>query len=343
MASRMKAWLYSSVSGGLENNLFQAASGTPKPRITDDQILVEVFSSALNPADYKVPELGLAVRPMISFPAIPGMDFCGRVAETGNKIDSYRTGERVFGTYTGSLGRGSLAQYVAVGKDMLASMPEGVNVDHAASIGTAGLTAYQALKDNVKEGDKIFINGGSGGTGIWAIQVAKALGCHVTTSCSTANVELCKSIGADEVLDYKKEDIIKQLERKGAIYQLSVDNVGSPSNLYNQSHLFLSPPGKFVQVGLGSGIGALGQLTSNLLLPGFLGGGKRKYQVIVAKTKNEDLQQLGKWVQEGKIKAVIDETFEWENAPKAFEKLKTGRAKGKIVVRVQNPSDDGKS
>jgi NADPH:quinone reductase-like Zn-dependent oxidoreductase len=339
MASKMKAWLYSSVSGGLENNLFQAASGTPKPRITDDQILVEVFSSALNPADYKVPELGLAVRPMISFPAIPGIDFCGRVAQTGNKVDSYRIGEWVFGSYSGSLGRGTLAQYVGVGKDMLTSMPEGVKVDHAASIGAAGLTAYQALKDNVKEGDKVFINGGSGGTGVWTIQIAKQLGCHVTTSCSAANVELCKSLGADEVLDYKKEDILKQLEKKGPIYHLSVDNVGDPANLYQQSHLFLSPPGKFVQVGLGLGFGAFRQLTSNLILPGFLGGGKRKYQVLVAKPNSEDFRQLGQWVQEGKIKAVIDETYEWEDTPKAFEKLKTGRAKGKIVVRVQNPGD----
>jgi NADPH:quinone reductase-like Zn-dependent oxidoreductase len=331
----MKAWQFTSVAGGLEKNLFQPAAGAPKPRINDDQVLVEVYSMALNPADYKVVELGL-LKAIVPSPAIPGMDFCGRVAQTGNKVDSFRVGEMVLGALTGSLGHGSLAQYVAASKNALVAMPDGLQIDDAASVGVAATTAYQALKPNVKEGDKVFINGGSGGTGIWTIQIAKALGCHVTTSCSSANIDLCKSLGADEVLDYKATpDVIHQLSSKGQIFNLTVDNVGIPSNLYKASNLFLVPNGKFVQVGMPIGLGPLGQVASNFLLPGFLGGGKRKYSMLIVKPNADDFSQLAVWMKEGKIRAVIDSTFEWDDAPKGFEKLKTGRAKGKIVVKVK--------
>ena len=331
----MKAWQFSMASGGIEKNLFLPAAGAPKPRISDDQILVEVYSMALNPADYKVPELGLIAKAMVPSPSIPGMDFCGKVAETGNEVDSFRIGDMVFGAYIGSLGYGSLGQFIAVSKDGCVSMPDELRVDDAASLGVAGLTAYQALKSKVKEGDKVFINGGSGGTGVFTIQIAKALGCHVTTSCSTTNVDLCKSLGADEVLDYKSADIVKQLGEKGQVFDLVVDNVGSPTNLYQVSHSFLVPTGKFVQVGMGIGLGPLKQLASNMILPGFLGGGRRKYEMLIAKAKAEDFAQLGAWMEAGKIRAVIDSVFEFDDAPKAFEKLKTGRAKGKIVVHVK--------
>lgn len=300
---------------------------------------MEVYSMALNPADYKVPELGLVSKAMVPSPCVPGMDFCGRVAETGNKVDSFRIGEMVFGAHVGSYAQGSLGQFIAVSKNMLASMPDGLKVDDAASIGVAGITAYQALKPYVKQGDNVFINGGSGGTGIWSVQIAKALGCHVTTSCSTANIDLCKSLGADEILDYKSADIVKQLEGKGQVFNHIVDNVGTPANLYKVSYSFLVPDGKFIQVGMGTGFGSLGQLISNAVIPGFLGGGKRGYQMIVAKANAEEFGQLGVWMKEGKIRAVIDSVYEFDDAPKAYEKLKTGRAKGKVVVRVKKGSE----
>jgi alkaline phosphatase D len=217
----------------------------------------------------------------------------------------------------------------------LTSLPEGVEVDDAATIGIVGLTEIQAIKPNVKEGDKVFINGGSGGTGVYGIQIAKALGCHVTTSCSTANIELCKSLGADEVIDYKTTDVTKALVEKGQVFSLVVDNVGLTADLYKQSASYLLPAGKFVQVGAGSSMGGLGQIASNMLLPSFLGGGKRKYQMLMTSPSAEDLRQLGSWMKEGKVKAVHDEVFEWEDAPNAFARLRTGRAKGKIVVHVK--------
>lgn len=331
----MKAWQFKSAQGGLENNLFLPASGAQKPHISDDQIIVEVLSAALNPADYKVPELGLLAKGVVPSPAIPGMDFCGKVVEAGSKITSHHVGEIVFGAIIGNIGHGSLSQYIAVSRDMLASMPEGLKVDDVAGVGVAGLTAYQSIHQNVKEGDKVFINGGSGGTGVFGIQIAKALGCHVTTTCSSANVELCKSLGADEVLDYKSVDIVAALKEKGQIFHLAVDNVGTPSNLYKVSHNFLDPHGKFVQVGTSIGILPFLHIGSNMLLPGFLGGGKRKYQMIMVKPRPEELAQIGTWMKEGKVRAVIDSVYAFEDAPRAFEKLKTGRAKGKIIIHVK--------
>jgi len=334
----MRAWHYDAIAGGLEKNL-KINDAAPQPTISDDEILVEVHAVALNPADYKVAES----TPLTAFgmKCTPGADFCGKVAKTGAKVDSFQIGEWVYGGKLGAITNGALAQYISVSQNMLTSLPTGVEVVDAATITVAGLTEIQAIKPNVKPGDKVFINGGSGGTGIYGIQIAKTLGCHVTTTCSTGNVKLCESLGADEVIDYKTNNIVEALAAKGPVFQLAVDNVGAPADLYKQSASYLAPTGKFVQVGATVSLGAIAQITSNFLVPGFLGGGKRSYQLLMAAMSIEDLRSLGTWMKEGKVKAVLDEVFEWEDAPRAFEKLKTGRAKGKIVIRVKQ--DMGKS
>jgi NADPH:quinone reductase-like Zn-dependent oxidoreductase len=331
----MYAWQFKSATGGIENNLYLPAAGVPKPKIAQDQVLVEVYSAALNPADYKVPELGFVARGIVPSPSIPGMDFCGRVCETGRKAASYHVGEMVFGMYGGPLGHGSLGQYIVVSMEMLATVPTGLKVDDMAGVGVAGLTAYQSIQPHVKEGDKVFINGGSGGTGIFCIQVAKALGCHVTTACSTANIELCKTLGADEVIDYKSVGLVETLKKKGQVFSLVVDNVGMPSNLYSQCHHFVVHGGHYSQVGSDTGISSALQLVGNMLLPGILGGGRRRYQFVMLKPNHDQLVQLGKWIDEGKVKPVIDSLWEYDDAPKAFERLKTQRAKGKVVVHVK--------
>lgn len=335
----MKAWQYDSVAGGLEKNL-KINDTAAQPAIGDDEILVEVHAMALNPVDYKVTESGLPLK-LLGSKCIPGADFCGKVAKAGKKIDSFQIGEWVFGAKNGAVSNGSLAQYIAVSKDSLTSLPKDVEVDHAATVGIVGLTEIQAIKPHVKAGDKVFINGGSGGTGVYGIQIAKALGCHVTTSCSTGNVKLCESLGADEVIDYKTSNIVDALAAKGPVFQLVVDNVGTPADLYKQSASYLLPNGKFVQVGASPSLSGFAQITSNMLVPSFLGGGKRSYQMLMAKPSTDDLKQLGGWMKEGKVRAVLDQIFEWEDAPQAFEKLKTGRAKGKIVIHVKQESGKG--
>ncbi|KAH7391672.1 reticulon-4-interacting protein 1, mitochondrial precursor [Cadophora sp. MPI-SDFR-AT-0126] len=333
----MKAWQCRSAPGPVEERLFLAPEGIPKPTITDSQVLVETYSAALNPVEHKMLELDLAKKLMFRSPVTPGMDVCGRITKIGKNVTSFNVGDVVFGACEGVLGSGSIAEFVAVSKDAIALVPEGQDLDGMASIPAVGMTSYQALQPHVKQSTRVFINGGSGGTGVLSIQIAKALGCYVTTSCSTANIELCKSLGADEVLDYKSGDIIKQLQSKGQAFDVVLDNVGSPANLYKMSHTFLEPNGKFLQVGLGISLSAIRQLVSNMMLPGFLGGGKRTYVLVTAKANTASFEQLAKWIQEGKLRAVLDSTFEFDDVPKAFERLKTGRARGKVVVRVQRP------
>ncbi|CAO2647597.1 Nn.00g085190.m01.CDS01 [Neocucurbitaria sp. VM-36] len=333
MAQTMKAWQYNSTKGGIEKNL-KINDAAPLPTITDNELLIRVHAVGINPVDHKVTEGPLPLR-LVGSNLTPCSDFCGKVAKVGKKVDDLKVDEWVFGSKMGALNHGSLAQYVAVPRQMVASLPEGVKVEDAAGVGIVGMTAIQATKPNVKKGDKVFINGGSGGTGVYSIQVAKALGCHVTTTCSTPNVELCKSLGADEVIDYKKDNIVQALVSKGPTFSLVVDNVGNPPNLFTKSSSFLLPHSKFVQVGVTPSFGGITQVGRNILLPGFLGGGKHSYQMLMSKPAVNDMEQLRDWLKEGKVKGVVDSVWEWEDAPRAFEKLKTGRARGKIIIKVK--------
>ncbi|KAK7177618.1 reticulon-4-interacting protein mitochondrial precursor [Paraphaeosphaeria sporulosa] len=331
----MKAWQYRGASGPVEKTLVHPESGIPKPKPTDTEAIVEVFSTTLNPIDFKILELGTLSKLIFRKPVTPGLDVCGRVVEVGSKVESFHVGDIVFGCVDGVFGHGALAEFVQVSQDKMVLVPEGLNPEDLGTIATVGLTTYQGFKPYVKAGDRVFINGGSGGTGVLAIQIAKAMGLNVTTSCSTPNVELCKSLGADEVLDYKKADIVEQLKKLGKPFNLILDNVGTPSNLYRASNKFLAWDGTFVQVGLGMDFSALKQFLGNILLPGFLGGGTRKYLFTVTKPNQTDLKQLAIWVEKGQIKPVVDSVYDFKATHEAFARLKTGRSRGKVVVRVK--------
>lgn len=269
----------------------------------------------------------------------PGLDFAGTVAATGSAVDTFRIGERVFGRCAVPNSYGSLGEYVVVNNSGLCSLPEDITFEEGAAIGTTALTAYQCIVPYVTRdsngAEKVFINGGSGGTGTWGIQIAKALGCHVTATCSAKNMEFVKSLGADEVIDYTSRDVVKELTAKGKVFKLAVDNVGtSPVNLYKAADDFLLPQGShFLQVGAGMSGADVKNLMSRLLVPSFLGGGKSKFVLMMTKNVHEDLAEIAKWLKEEKVEPVIDEVFEWADAPAAYTKLKTGRAKGNIVIK----------
>lgn len=142
-----------------------------------------------------------------------------------------------------------------------------------------------------------------------------------------------------EVIDYTKGDLIEVLKSKGQVFDLVIDNVGAPAQLYKKCPSFLKPGCFFVQVGSDHTLAGMAGLVGKMVRPSWLGGGKRPLQAGVIRSKKEDFEQIGKWLAEGKIKAVIDQVFEWEDAPKAYEKLKTGRAKGKIVLHVTAKSN----
>jgi NADPH:quinone reductase-like Zn-dependent oxidoreductase len=262
------------------------------------------------------------------------MDFCGKVVTAGPGATAFQSGQLVYGTTAAPTQFGSLGEYLLCKTGNVALLPDGVAPDHAATVGVAAQTAYQSIAPYVSSGDKVFINGGSGGCGIFAIQVAKALGCTVTTTCSTRNVQFCKDLGADEVIDYTQEDVLGVLRARGHVYAHVVDHIGLPEGLYAQSHAFLLPGKAFVQVGAASML----TFVRRVVWPGFLGGGRRKYVIFMLKSNKEDIATLGEWMQQGKLRVEVDSTYELEDAVKAFEKLRSGRARGKIIVHVSTES-----
>jgi len=334
--SAIKTWQYISTKGGLEKNLTLNTSN-PLPKPKDNQHLIQVIATALNPVDYKVVELPLAGRFLVSSskPATPCNDVAGRIV-TPAAGSPFKRGDLVFGASGSSPFAGSgLSQFTLCEKNYLVAVPEGVSLADAAATPVAGLTAYQTIVPRVKKGDKIFINGGSGGTGVFGIQIAKAVGCHVTISCSTPNVELCKSLGADEVVDYKKGSVAKALKASGVKFDHVVDNVGGGDlELYWKSHEYTKPEAVYILVAGALSLGHAIEMLKVKTIPSFLGGGKRKLEGFFATPNQDHLTQIGAWMAEGKVRAVIDSKFSFEDAPKAFERLKTGRARGKIVVDV---------
>jgi NADPH:quinone reductase-like Zn-dependent oxidoreductase len=189
--STIKAWQYMTTKGGLEKNL-KLNPSVPLPTPSSTQNLVQIIATALNPVDYKPAENALISRLAIPKPATPGIDFAGLIV-TPAAGSPLKRGQLVFGVAgTSPLAAGALSQFAITPKEATVAVPEGIDPIDAATVGVAGLTAYQSIVPRVKKGDKILINGGSGGTGVFGVQIAKAVGCHVTTTCSTANVELCK-------------------------------------------------------------------------------------------------------------------------------------------------------
>lgn len=355
----MRTWQYTNTTHGLENTL-RLNPSAPLPTPTPTQHLVQILATALNPVDYKPAEIPYIGRLLVPKLATPCIDFAGRIVTpatataTGGTSDSsapasaptLKAGQLIFGgSGTSVFAGGALAEYALVEKENAIALPAGVDPLDAATLAVAGLTAYQSIVPRVKSGDHIFINGGSGGTGSFGIQFAKAVGCHVTTTCSTGNIELCKSLGADEVVDYKAEkNLVEALKARtngsasgsavGRKFDHAVDNVAGDKDLYWRAHEYMKPDAAYIIVGGGAGFAFISDLLKRKLLPGFLGGIKGKIEGFWPATKPEDLLQITQWIKEGKVRTVIDQKFGFEEAPKAFEKLKTGRARGKIVVDV---------
>lgn len=342
----MKAWQFSQVTGGLEKNLKLNNTASLPPNansLAADQVLVQVLSTTLNPIDYKLAQIPVLGNLIIKKPASPGLDYSGRVIASGansKKVSSedLKPGQLVFGRLDAPTQFGTLAEYTVVPRAGCVPVAQGVSLDDAACMGTAALTAYQCIVPNVKSGDRVFINGGSGGVGSFGIQLAKVKGCYVVTSCSGVNVELCKSLGADQVIDYKSKDVVAEL-KKMQKFDLVVDNVGTPSEMYWRAHDFTNAGTKYVQVGGGLSLGEIYNLLSRMMWPGFLGGGKRPFQFLGLANNYDQFKEIGEWMAQGKVKALVDEVYGMEDKGpvRAFERLKTGRAKGKIVVRIAEP------
>ncbi|MCJ1380905.1 hypothetical protein MMC17_004014 [Xylographa soralifera] len=344
----MRAQQWTKVSTTLSSALrLNLSAPVPSSKsLKPHEVLVHVHYSSLNPIDYKIPEIPIVGRFAIPKPATPCSDFCGTVVAAGSSRKDLSMGQWVFGmldlpTF------GACAEYIVVkGKECCVALPDGVKPEQAATMGVAGLTGYQSIvpylsevaKKNNDSKSKVFINGGSGGTGIFAIQVAKAKGCFVATTCSARNVELCYQLGADRVIDYTKENVVATLEKiaqsQGGPFDLVVDLVGGATPLYWQSHRYLAPAAKFVAVGGSFSLRGMVDIAKILLRPRFLGGGQRKYVFFMGVANAEQYMALAEMLAEGKVRAVIEEIYGLEDLGKAFERLRTGRVRGKLVVKV---------
>jgi NADPH:quinone reductase-like Zn-dependent oxidoreductase len=253
-----------------------------------------------------------------------GYDLAGRVEAVGSNAGSFRPGDEVFGTC-----RGSFAEFAVTGADRLATKPEEVSFEQAAATPTSGVTALQAVRDHgkVKAGQHVLVIGASGGVGTFAVQIAKADGAQVTGVCSAAKSDLVRSIGADHVIDYSKEDFADSANR----YDVILDTAGGGS--LSDLRRALAPRGTLVIVGgehAGNWLGMRNQLRAAAVSP-FVG---QKLGFFITKQRSEDLEELRKLLESGAIKPVVDRSFPLDEVPEAIRYLRDGRARGKIVVTI---------
>src|SRR5947208_2202466 len=307
-----------------------------KPVPNDDQILVKVRAVSVNPYDWHFIEgTPKFMRAMIGGLRKPkdirlGVDFAGTVETVGKNVTQYKPGDEVFGGSTGAF-----AQYLcrrATGS--VAPKPAGLTFEQAASINIAGVTALQGVRDKgkVQPGQKVLINGASGGVGTFAVQIAKSFGAEVTGVCSTRNLEMVRSLGADHVIDYTKEDFAKGDQH----YDVILDNVGNHS--LSEYRRLLTPNGIYVLIGGGgaSEQGFLGGLAKALDAAVYSKFVKQKMGMMMADPSTKDLTLLADMMQSGKIKPVIDRTYKsLSEVPDAIRYVEEGHARGKVVITVE--------
>jgi NADPH:quinone reductase-like Zn-dependent oxidoreductase len=307
-----------------------------KPTPADDQVLVRVRAASLNPLDGHFVRGMLLARVMGGGLRKPkdtrvGVDYAGVVEAVGNNVTQYKVGDEVFGGRTGAL-----AQYVCAKADRAVALKPGtISFEEAGSIAVAGITALQGLRDigHVQAGQKVLINGASGGVGTFAVQIAKSLGAEVTGVCSTRNLDLVRSIGADHVIDYTKEDFTKSDQR----YDVLFDNVQNHS--FSERRRALTPNGICLNVGLG-GAGwhedtAL-HLVRSFTTPLMSKFTSQKFKFFIAQLNHNDLAYLADLMQSGRMKPVIDRTYKsLSEVPQALAYLEEGHARGKVVVTVE--------
>ena len=306
-----------------------------KPTPTDDQILVKVHAASVNPLDWHfiegTPKIMRALGVGLRKPKDPrlGVDFAGTVETVGKNVTQFKAGDEVFG------GRdGAFAEYVCPRADRAVTLkPANITFEQAASVNIAGITALQAVRDKgkVQAGQKVLINGASGGVGTFAVQIAKSFGADVTGVCSTRNLDMVRSLGADHVIDYTKEDFAKGDQR----YDVILDNV--PNHSLSECRRVLNPQGKYVMIGGGGPndnrwIGPFGRLIQALVVSPFV---SQKMGMMMAQLTKSDLTILGDMMQSGKLKPVIDRTYKLSELPAAIAYLEEGHARGKVVITVE--------
>jgi NADPH:quinone reductase-like Zn-dependent oxidoreductase len=300
-----------------------------KPAIKDDELLVRVRAASIHIGDiYVMRGVPYVMRPMFGLrrpkARVPGTDIAGQVEAVGTDVKRFQAGDEVFGWC-----KGGFAEYTNAEEDKLVSKPANLTFEQAAAVPTSALTALQALRDHgkVQPGLKVLIVGASGGVGTFAVQIAKYLGAEVTGVCSTRNMEMVRSIGADHVIDYTTDDFTQGGQR----YDLIFDNVGNHS--LSDARRALTPDGKLLANGaaVGGWVGGLGRVVkasaSSLFVP-------QQGRPFVSLPNGEGLATLKELIESGKVTPVIDKTYQLTETPEAMAHVGEGHAQGKSVITV---------
>lgn len=327
-SARMKAVVFRQYGGPEVLHIEEVEKPSPKA----DEILIRVHAASLNPYDWhRMRGLPYPVRPMMTGVGRPrntrlGVDFAGSVEAVGAQVRKFRVGDEVFGAADGSV-----AEYVTSTEVGVALKPANSTFEQAAGVPIAGVTALQGLRDKgqLKAGQKVLINGASGGVGTFAVQIAKSMGAEVTGVCSTRNQELVRRIGADHVVDYTREDVTRGNER----FDLVLDMVGTyPLLSYRR---VLNPHGTVVVIGstsTGRWVGAMSGWFKATVVGPFVG---QHYDVLMADVnRTQDLDALAELMKSGQVTPIIDRTYALADTAEAMRYLEQGHARGKIIIRI---------
>ncbi len=304
----MKAAVYTKGKSGKILEIKDLEQPVPK----NIEVLIQVRAASVNPLDWRMKS------------ERPGVDVAGQVVAVGETVTQFKPGDAVFGA-----AKGAFAEYAYAPETSLTPKPEGMSFEQVAALPIAALTALQGLRDkgHLQPGQKVLINGAAGGVGTFAVQIAKSLGANVTGVCSTKNVELVRSLGADRVIDYTHEDFTHDSQR----YDLLLDNVGNRTLLAMRR--VLSPDGRCVMVGAPKKLPAVfirifKAFAWSLVM-------RPKFTFFVAKINRDDLTTLGGLIQAGKVTPVIDRRYPLAETAAAIAYVEEGHAPAKVVITVQ--------
>lgn len=313
----------------------------PTPEIGEDEVLAEIHAASINPVDFKIRDGKVKLLVKYKMPLILGNDFSGVVAKVGAKVTHFKVGDEIYARPRKSK-IGTFAEYIAIHVDDIALKPKKLSFEEAASIPLVGLTSYQALIDilQLQKEQKILIQAGAGGVGTFAIQLAKLMGATVATTASEAGANLVKSLGADEIINYKTEKFEEILKNYDAVF----DTLGG--EILEKSFGVIKNGGKIVSVsglpnarfGKEYGSGIFKTLLFSAASHKLTALEKKhnvQYTFLFMKPSGEQLRIIANFIEAGKIKPIIDRVFPFENAQQAMEYAETGRAKGKIILKIR--------